>query len=311
MGSRIRDRVTTANHRLVVPEPLETAEIPLGSGVATVVRRYGHPDGNRLLVSHGNGLATDAYYPFWSLFLEDYEVVVYDCRNHGHNPLGPREDHNPRVFAEDLDRAILPGVQEAFGHRPTVGCFHSLSALVSLLLPSHGAEFNGLVLFDPPIYRPGISQKVFDEGMEMTAHMARIRARDFDSVEEFVDLFGQSPLFAGVDRAKLRLVAETTLRPRSDGPGYLLRCPPAYEAQAQEFISAYAVLVDIRVMQCPVKVIGGDPTLSFAFLPSQHVEELFLADYDFVPDSSHYLQLQFPEVCHDLTVRFLQGIGIA
>ena len=297
--------------RLVVPEPLATVEIPLGPGIATVVRRHGNPDGPRLLVSHGNGLAADAYFPFWSLFLDDFEVVAYDCRNHGHNPLSPRQDHNPRIFAEDLDRTILPGVQEAFGQKPTVGCFHSLSALVSLLLPSRGAEFSGLVLFDPPIYRPGITQRAFDEGMEMAAHMSRIRARDFDTLEEFVDLYLRSPLFSGVDRSRLRLLAETTLRPRADASGYSLRCPPAYEAQAQEFISAYAVLVDIEKMRCPVKVIGGDPTLSFAFLPSQQVSELFLADYDFVPDSTHYLQLQFPERCHDLTIRFLEGIGIA
>lgn len=295
---------------LVVPEPLATVEIPLSNGTVTVARRYGNPDGKRLLVSHGNGLAADAYYPFWSLFLDDFEVVIYDCRNHGHNAVGPQEDHNPRVFAEDLDRAILPGVQEGFGRKPTVGCFHSLSALVGLLLPSRGAEFSGLVLFDPPIYRPGVSQRTFDETMEMIAHMSRIRARNLDSVEELVDLFGRSPLFVGVDHATRRLVAETTLRPRSDGPGYSLRCPPAYEAQAQEFISAYAVLVDIQEMQCPIKVIGGDPTSPCTFLPSQHVEELFLADYDFVPDTSHHVQLERPEVCHDLTMRFLEGIGM-
>ncbi len=303
--------MTTTSGRLVVPQPRETARVSLGSGIATVLRRYGNPDGPRLIVSHGNGLAVDAYYPFWSLFLEDFEVVVYDCRNHGHNPLGPPEEHNPRVFAEDLDGAILPGVQAIFGHKPTVGCFHSLSALVSLLLPSRGSGFRGLVLFDPPVYRPGIAPKIFDERMAAAAHMLRIRANEFASVDDFVDLSQMSPLLVGIDRPSLRLMAEALLRPRSDGPGYSLRCPPAYEAQAMEFITAYAVLVDIEKMRCPVKVIGGDPTSSFSFLPSEQVSELFLADYDFVPDSTHYLQLQFPERCHDLTIRFLEGIGIA
>ncbi|MDE2881299.1 MAG: alpha/beta hydrolase [Gemmatimonadetes bacterium] len=302
--------MTPTSDRFVLPEQVETVEIPLASGVASVVRRHGNPDGARLLVSHGNGLATDAYFPYWSLFLEDLEVVAFDCRNHGHNPLGPQGEHNPRVFAEDLDHAILPGVQEVFGEKPTVGCFHSLSALVGLLLPSRGAEFSGLVLFDPPIYRPGIPQQVFEEHLEAAAHMARIRATHFATVDDYVDTCAMSPLLAGVDRANLRLMAEAVLRPCADGPGYSLRCPPAYEAQAQEFIAAYAVLVDIEAMRCPVKVIGGDPTRTFSFLPSKHRKEMFQVDYDFVPDSTHYLQLQFPETCHDLTMQFLEGIGL-
>lgn len=310
MGQRVRPAVTTTTDRIVIPAPAATVEIPLGGGGATVARRYGRPDGNRILVSHGNGLAVDAYFPFWSLFLDDLEVVAYDCRNHGHNDLGPREEHNPRVFAEDLDRAILPGVQEAFGQKPTVGCFHSLSAVVSLLLPSRGAGFSGLVLFDPPIHSPGITQKVFDAQVEAMTHMMRIRAKNFDSLEHFVEVCGQSPLLAGIDRARVRLLAETTLRPLPDGEGYALRCPPAYEAQAMEFINAYAVLVDLKQMRCPIKVIGGDPTKTFAYLPSQQTEELFLADYDFIPEANHYLQLEFPEACHDLTMRFLKDIGI-
>lgn len=303
--------MTTTSGRFVLPEPAETARIPLTPGLDTFVRRYGNPNGARLLVSHGNGLATDAYFPFWSLFLEDLEVVAYDCRNHGHNPRGPQDEHNPRVFAEDLDHAILPGVQEVFGHKPTVGCFHSLSALVGLLLPSRGSAFRGLVLFDPPVYRPGISRRVLDDRIEAAAHMSRIRATDFATIEAYVELCALSPLLVGVDGPSLRLMAEAVLRPRADGQGYSLRCPPAYEAQAQQFIASYAVLVDIEAMRCPIKVIAGDPTLGFSFLPSEQVEELFLADYDFVPDSTHYLQLQFPERCHELTMRFLEGIGLA
>ena len=303
--------MTTTSGPLVVPEPLATVRIPLGSGISTVVRRHGNPDGARLLLSHGNGLAADLYFPFWSLFLDDFEVVVYDCRNHGHTPVGSQEEHNPRVFAEDLDRAILPGVQEAFGQKPTVGCFHSLSALVSLLLPSRGAGFSGLVLFDPPVHRPGITAKTLDDRVEMVAHMSRIRARHFATREKFVDLCAQSPFLVGVSRPVLRLMADAVLRPRPDGPGYSLRCPPDYEAQAQEFITAYAVLVDLGAMRCPVKVIGGDPTLTFSYLPSELVKELFLTDYDFIPDSTHYMQLQFPQACHDLTMAFLRGIGVA
>ncbi|MCY4627264.1 MAG: alpha/beta hydrolase [Acidobacteria bacterium] len=302
--------MTKTSESHIVSEPQDTAEVRLDSGVATVVRRYGREDGTRILLSHGNGLAADAYYPFWSLFLDDFEVVVYDCRNHGWNPVGNPDDHNPQVFAEDLDRAILPGVQDAFGQKPTVGCFHSLSALVGLLLPSRGADFSGLLLYDPPVCRPGMQQQHFDSQVEQVAHALRIRQEDFDNHEQFVDLSETSPMLRGIDRRTLRLLAETTLRPRADGPGYALRCPPAYEAQAMQFITAYAVLVDIKKMECPVKVIGGDPTAPFAYLPSVDPELVMTVDYDFVPDCGHYLQLQRPDICHALAMDFLRLIAM-
>ena len=294
----------------VVPEPLAIAEVSLGSGEQSVLRRYGNPVGSRILLSHGNGLAADCYYPFWSLFLDEFEVVVYDCRNHGWNWIGDQANHNPRVFAEDLDTAVLPEAERAFGRKPTVGCFHSVSALVSLLLPSRGAALQGLLLFDPPICRPGMSQIRFDAQSEQAAHMLRIRENHFDSHEEFVRLNTRSPLLRGLDQRTLRLLAETTLRRRSDGPGYTLRCPPAYEAQALDFVTAYAAIVDIGSMQCPVKVIGGDPTAPFSYLPSVDPELVVAVDYDFVPETGHYLQLQRPDTCHALAMEFLEGLGL-
>ena len=300
--------MTTTDDAWVVPDPHATAEVPLSSGVSTLVRRHGNPEGNRILLSHGNGLAADAYYPFWSLFLDDFEVVVYDCRNHGRNPVARPAEHSPLFFAEDLDRAILPGVQRAFGRKPTVGCFHSLSALVSLLVPSRGAGFAGMLLFDPPICRPGVSQQRFDAQTEQVAHAMRVRSEYFDTYDQFVRISALSPMLRGIDPRGLRLLAEATLRPREGGAGYALCCPPAYEAQAMQFITAYAALVEIETMRCPVKVIGADPTLPFAYLPSVDPELVVAVDYDYVPECNHYLQLQRPDLCHALAMEFLTSI---
>ena len=294
----------------VLPEPLETAEVPLTSGSVTVLRRHGNPDGDRLLMSHGNGLAADFYYPFWSLFLDEFEVVVYDCRNHGWNRTGPQEEHNPRVFAEDLDEAILPGVERAFGRKPTVGCFHSISALASLLLPSRAAGFVGLLLFDPPICRPGISQTRLDRQAEQAAQIMRVREEYFTTHEDFIRLNARSPMLRGMGTRELQLLAETTLRPRANGEGYELRCPPAYEAQALDFLTAYAAIVDIATIRCPVKVIGGDPTVQFAYLPSVDPDVVLAVDYDFVPETAHYLQLERPDVCRDLAMEFFARLGL-
>ena len=49
------------------------------------MRRHGNPDGVRLLVTHGNGFAADAYYPYWRHLLSEFDVLVFDFRNHGQN----------------------------------------------------------------------------------------------------------------------------------------------------------------------------------------------------------------------------------
>ena len=63
-----------------IPEPHATFDVPLDDGSVTVVRRHGNPTGPRLVMSHGTGLAIDLYVPFWSAFLDDFDLFVHDLR---------------------------------------------------------------------------------------------------------------------------------------------------------------------------------------------------------------------------------------
>ena len=75
-----------------IPPPSMTFEVPLEDGARIRMRRHGNPDGVRLLVTHGNGFAADAYYPYWRHLLPKFDVLVFDFRNHGQNvPVVPRE----------------------------------------------------------------------------------------------------------------------------------------------------------------------------------------------------------------------------
>ena len=47
-----------------IPDPLATAKVPLVDGGSILLRRHGNPRGRRLLISHANGLSSDAYFPF-------------------------------------------------------------------------------------------------------------------------------------------------------------------------------------------------------------------------------------------------------
>ena len=105
------------------------------------------------------------------------------------------------------------------------------------------------------------------------------------------------------------LLAETTLRDSSDGDGYDLRCPREYEAKIMEYARIFAVLVELSELQCPVKVIGADPTLPYAYLPTFDFREMVSADYDFLPDATHFLQLDQPAKCVAAMQDFLGALA--
>jgi len=287
-----------------IPAPTSTIEVSLDKDTVTTVRRYGSPSGPRLVLSHGNGLAIDVYLPFWSLLLEDFDVFLYDLRNHGRNVLGPRSNHNIPTFISD-ERRILESIDKSFGDKPKIGVFHSFSALITLLSLSSvmaspnspGTRFENLVLFDPPLFLSSASEAEFDEHAEALARRTRRRHNRFESLEQFVELPEYSPSYARVLPGVRELIARTTLRKSTLGDHYELRCPPDYEAQIVEYVRGYAGLVDFDHLPCNVKVLGADPTLTFAYLPTCDLGQMDTVDYDFLPDATHYLQLEQPAEC--------------
>ena len=67
-----------------------------------------------------------------------------------------------------------------------------------------------------------------------------------------------------------------------------------------------AVASDVRNLSCPAKVIGADPTVAFSFLPTVDLSDMVTPDYDFVPETTHFLQLEQPELCVALLIEFLE-----
>ena len=68
--------------------------------------------------------------------------------------------------------------------------------------------------------------------------------------------------------------------------------------------------VDLGKISCPTKVIGGDPTVPSSFLPCVDLADVLALDYDFVPDTSHFLVLEKPRECVDLMLGFLEHEGL-
>ena len=195
------------------------------------------------MLAHGNGLAIDLYYPFWSLLAADFDLVVYDLRNHGWNDVGALDNHNFDAFARDHDR-ISEAIALLYGEKPAVGVFHSISALAALHLPSRGSGYSALVLFTPPMCNTGPRYGDFELLCKRTADMLRVRTPWFQTREELADLHTYLHYFQLAVPGVYELVARTTLRESRTGLGYELRCPREYEAQIWDDAPEPAVSVD-------------------------------------------------------------------
>ncbi|MDE0370766.1 MAG: alpha/beta hydrolase [bacterium] len=292
-----------------VPEPSSVHGVRLEDGTQVTLRRHGKASGQRLVLSHGNGLAIDLYLPFWSLLAEDFDLILYDLRNHGWNETGPLRAHTIPTFIKDHD-IILETIDEIYGQKPTIGVFHSLSGLVSLLSPTRGSGFAARILLDPPLCTPGRSYEEFDIAATRTAAIARRRSDRFRSYDEFVGLLGFSPVFRHVVPGVLDLMARTTLRGDGTGDTYTLRCPREFEAQIIDYASSYSVLVDFNDLECPTKVLGADPLVPYSYLPTLDLSDMLSVDYDFLPEATHFLPLEQPEQCAAIVRDYINSIGV-
>ena len=294
-----------------VPAPLTAAPIQVTDGASIILRRYGNPRGPRLVLSHDNGLASDLYYPFWSRLMPDFDLIIYDLRSHGWNGRAALHNHNIATFVAD-NEFVRRNIDAHFGPKPAVGVFHSLSAVVALNERGLGEGWAGLVLFNPPLYPPSGDPYELDRLWRNCGTVRRqYRPARFRSPAAFVADFRRSLLNARMVPGVAELAGRTLLRPLSDGQEYELRCPPEWEARVFEWGFAYSVEPVPKHFRCPVKVIGGDPTLAFSFLPSADLEGIVGFEYDFVPETTHFLQLEDPEECVTTMVGFLEQKGLA
>lgn len=291
--------------RWQVPQPLSTVDVSMDDGASIILRRHGNPEGTRLVLSHANGLSTDTYYPFWSLLADRFDLILYDFRNHGWNPVGDPEAHGIGTFIRDMER-VVQAIDRHFGERPKIGVFHSMSAQVAVLHATRSGGFSALVLFDPFICPPGCAPqhlRALEATMGQLAEGARRRRETFASEEAFAERIRGAPAFERLVPGATDLLARTTLR--RDDAAYRLCCPRDYEAKIYQQGLRWATAVEIEKLPCPTKAIGSDPTVPHSFMPTVDLSELMVLDYDFVPETTHLLQLEAPGVCVHFMLEFL------
>ena len=305
-----------------IPEPHATFDVPLDDGSVTIVRRHGNPTGRRLVMSHGGGLAIDLYVPFWSAFLDDFDLFVHDLRNHGWNDRGALANHTIPVFARDHDQ-ILAAIEHHCGPRPTIGVYHSLAAVAVLaaLAPSFRAaakqagrppsqHYNAVILLDPPLYLRGVDDDMLFDLAALGAAKTRRKRSHFQSRADFQARVTRSSAFARVAPGVHELVARTTLRERADRRGFELCCPPEYEAQVFKDTRRWARSLNFVGLGCPVKVIGSDPALPQAYAPTLNDDQLATIEFESIPQTTHLLPLEAPGECVAAVLGYLGRRGL-
>jgi pimeloyl-ACP methyl ester carboxylesterase len=297
-----------------IPAPSATFEVPLEDGARIKMRRHGNPDGVRLLVTHGNGFAADAYYPYWQHLLSKFDVLVFDFRNHGQNvPVTP-SNHNYEQLSRDLER-VTQAVKHQLGPKKTAGIFHSMSARTAM---KHAVEigwrWDALMLFDPPNVpppgHPGYpAMEVFEHRL---TEFALKRRRKFGAVEALVEEYKKSRATERWVAGVHELMARSVLRKVADG--YELVCAPENEAH----IYAQALTLNLwpkaNEYGGPVTLIGCDPNFKGAPATGPANQALGTEggyDYAFVPGTGHLLQVEKPDECVALTLKFLGKHGLA
>jgi pimeloyl-ACP methyl ester carboxylesterase len=267
------------------------------------------------VLSHGNGFAIDAYFPFWRQLCSDFEVVLYDQRNHGQNPRHKVEAHQLHNFVNDMER-VFAGVQAELGHKPATGVFHSISGVTSIWHAlRYGKRWGAVLLFDPALIPgPGLPEHEVARTFELKlAAWSRNRPDGFSDPAQLAAQFQKSYSLRRWLPGAHDLMARSILRWQESTRDWRLCCPPEGESQVYKSNSDLHLTHRLNELPMPVALVCGDPDQPDAQAPckvgrSLHVQ--YRLPYTAIPDTSHLLQIEKPTECVRAATSFLGEIGL-
>lgn len=301
-----------APHPLAAPAEVEL-NITCRDGVRLSARVHGPRHAPRLVLSHGNGLAIDGYRSFWTLLAGEFQVVVFDMRGHGRSDPGFKTRHNWSQFYDDME-VLRDALDQQLGAAPTFGVFHSLSAVTAAgHRRRYGPRWDGLLLFDPPFMPPDRHpvQALHTGEMTVLTERVRQRRRRYRDEDELARQFARHPVFRRWRPEAYAQMARATLRADPAGDGLVLSCAPESEAHIYDTNSDPTLWRWFGKPGLPLMLVCSDPEAADA-PPSAHggraAASEFGVRYQSLPDTSHFLQIEQPEACADITRRFCRAI---
>ena len=299
----------------VVPEPHRSFDLTMEDGAVIRVRTHGNPDGPRLVLCHGNGFATDGYMPFWSLLADDYDLVLYDQRNHGQNPRHDVDHHDVPHFVSDLGE-VRAGIDATLGTKATAGVFHSISAITAICdALDSGMRWDALVLFDPPLFPlPGDEYHEVANNFDIEmSKWAATRPERFADPAALGATFKKSYRLRRWVDGEHDLMARSILRREEATGEWVLCCPRDGESRVYRTGSDADLCSRLDELTGPIIFICADPDQDDALAPSKVNREMharFGHRYELVPDTNHLLQVEMPAECARITRAFLAEHGL-
>lgn len=297
-----------------LPAPTETVALTLSDGTEILTRRHGVPGGPRLVLSHGNGLAIDGYFPFWRHFLARYDVIVFDLRNHGRNAVRSALRHDWQILVDDIVE-IAAGIRAHFGDKKMTALVHSASSMASLGALRRGQRpWDALVAFDPPLFPPADHPLRAQAEREWASLVSRSRRRPERYAEPpgLAQQFRRSAFMRRWVPEAFDTMAHATLRADLARGDWTLACPREFEARLFETNRDPGFFLELPNLPGPLMVIGADPDQPDAEIPP--LINRLLADkieYRAIPDSSHFLQVERPLECVAAVEDFLRRHELA
>lgn len=297
-----------------LPSPDQSFTLRMDDGAGVSCRRFARPGATRLAITHGNGFAVDGYRIFWEPLLKEFDIVLFDMRNHGRSERVGADGHNYLQMARDMG-TIRRGIDAELGPARTVAVCHSMSSRAAM---KHAVQmewvWDGLVLFDPPNVPPRgheyfEAMRVFETKL---VEFALNREDVFASPEDLQRLFDEGRGQRNWRPEARADMARAVLSAEPDGR-YTLTCRRELEAS----IYLAALTLDLwppaSAYGGPVVMIGADPEWRGA--PPTGVANRALAveggyEFEAIPETGHLLQIEKPEECRDALFRFLDRHGL-
>ncbi|MFM1814410.1 MAG: hypothetical protein RLZ98_1105 [Pseudomonadota bacterium] len=296
-----------------ISTPTDTFTVKMDDGADIIVRHHAKPGKTRLYITHGNGFAVDGYRVFWQPLLADYDVVLFDTRNHGLNTPTGADGHNYLQLSRDLS-TIHQEVTVRLGKAPSVGVFHSMTSRAGMKNAVElGSPYDAVAFYDPPsVPPPGHpifeAMRTFElKLVQWATERSETYATPGELEAEYTAARASSKWLpeARADMAKAVL--------RKTGEGYTLSCRRELEAS----IYLAALTLDLwptaEQVKVPSLLVGADPQ-GRGGPPTGPANAALAREGGFryvgLDNAGHLLQIERPEDCRKALLDFLGDVGL-
>lgn len=285
-----------------------------------VYRLAGPAAAPALLFGHANGFSAGSYAPWLKDMARSAQIFAFDARGHGASrwPDGALDKlfHADR-FARDL-AGIGAAVTARLGGQAPVYVGHSLGAAAALHLETMGGapRWPRMILFEPQTFPTEhiAGVEIAEASIAPLVEGARRRRADWPDADAFFARLKGRGAFARFSDEMLRAHCHATLKPKPkrDGDGYTLACPPAVEAAIYAAQRAARSWAQLDRVSRPVKLVSGDPSLAdrswISVVIGALARQLPHASLTILAKAGHLMFFEQPNQCAELVRTSLREV---